>query len=112
MNLYDEEGRFIGRGRLINAEKTKKGRNTAQLLVLKGLGTISVSYINESDPLWAKHAVRDLYFYTGMVDVGVLENQELSEMVQSYHQLDSAEFLEVLEEFTSWGKEKNNEPSL
>lgn len=95
--------------RLINLLPDQPQLNENQQIVLDGLKFIFVNYNREfGNDGNIKYALRDLYWYLG-TDHSILENKKLVSMCESYYLLSADEFAQVLELFSKWALEQEEE---
>lgn len=83
--------------------------NENQQIVLDGLKFIFVNYNQEfgtDDNI--KYALRDFYWYLG-TDYSISENKKIVSMCESYDLLSADEFAQVLELFSKWAQEQEEE---
>lgn len=80
-----------------------------QQAVLDGLKFIFINYNQEFDTDGGiKYALRDFYWYLG-TDYSLLENKKLVSMCESYYTLSADKFAQVLEVFSRWTQEQEEE---
>lgn len=83
--------------------------NDNQQIVLDGLKFIFVNYNQEFGTDGnIKYALRDFYWYLG-TDYSILENKKLVSMCESYDLLSADEFAQVLELFSKWVQEQEEQ---
>lgn len=83
--------------------------NDNQQIVLDGLKFIFVNYNQEFGTDGnIKYALRDFYWYLG-TDYSILENKKLVSMCESYDLLSADEFAQVLELFSKWAQEQEEQ---
>lgn len=83
--------------------------NENQQIVLDGLKFIFVNYNQEFGTDGnIKYALRDFYWYLG-TDYSILENKKLVSMCESYDLLSADEFAQVLELFSKWAQEQEEQ---
>lgn len=83
--------------------------NPNQQIVLDGLKFIFVNYTQEFGTDGnIKYALRDFYWYLG-IDYSILENKKLVSMCESYDLLSADEFAQVLELFSKWAQEQEEQ---
>lgn len=58
---------------------------------------------------YIKSVLSNLYFYVNMTAIGDLENKEIQEMVNTYEKLSQEEFAQVLQVFSTWALEQEEE---
>lgn len=58
---------------------------------------------------YIKSVLSNLYFYVNMTAIGDLENKEIQEMVNTYEKLSQEEFAQVLQVFSTWASEQEEE---
>ena len=58
---------------------------------------------------YIKSVLSNLYFYVNMTAIGDLENEEIQEMVNAYEELSHEAFAQVLQEFSQWVLEQEEE---
>lgn len=58
---------------------------------------------------YVKSVMSNLYFYINMTAIGDLDNKRIQEMVNAYEKLSQKEFAQVLEVFSRWALEQEEE---
>lgn len=58
---------------------------------------------------YVKSVLSNLYFYINMTAIGDLDNKRIQEMVNAYEKLSQGEFAQVLELFSKWALEQEEE---
>lgn len=58
---------------------------------------------------YVKSVLSNLYFYINMTAVGDLESIKIQEMVNAYEKLSQGEFAQVIEVFSRWAQEQEEE---
>lgn len=58
---------------------------------------------------YVKSVMSNLYFYINMTAIGDLENTRIQEMVNAYEKLSQGEFAQVIEVFSRWAQEQEEE---
>lgn len=58
---------------------------------------------------YIKSVLSNLYFYVNMTAIGDLENKEIQEMVNAYEKLSQEDFAQVLQEFSQWALDQEEE---
>jgi oligoendopeptidase F len=58
---------------------------------------------------YIKSVLSNLYFYVNMTAIGDLENEEIQEMVNAYEELSQEDFAQVLQAFSTWVLEQEEE---
>lgn len=92
---------------IVNALQLQLNEN--QQIVLDGLKFIFVNYNQEFGTDGnIKYALRDFYWYLG-TDYSILENKKLVSMCESYDLLSADEFAQVLELFSKWAQEQEEQ---
>lgn len=92
---------------IVNALQLQLNEN--QQVVLDGLKFIFVNYNQEFGTDGnIKYALRDFYWYLG-TDYSILENKKLVSMCESYDLLSADEFAQVLELFSKWAQEQEEQ---
>lgn len=58
---------------------------------------------------YVKSVLSNLYFYINMTAIGDLESIKIQEMVKAYEKLSQGEFAQVIEVFSRWAQEQEEE---
>lgn len=59
--------------------------------------------------LYVKSVLSNLYFYINMTAIGDLESVKIQEMINAYEKLSKVEFAQVIEVFSRWALEQEDE---
>lgn len=87
---------------LENFESKQPQLNPNQQIVLEWLK-------KEHFDSYVKSVLSNLYFYINMTAIGDLDNKRIQEMVNAYEKLSQKEFAQVLEVFSRWALEQEEE---
>lgn len=87
---------------LENFEPKQPQLNENQQIVLEWLK-------EEHFDSYIKSVLSNLYFYVNMTAIGDLENKEIQEMVNTYEKLSQEEFAQVLQVFSTWALEQEED---